>query len=60
MSFSSRTQQRIARRIKSLLSVGAFLDALPGHLEGDAASQARLNMLTERLRALAAMSEGDS
>lgn len=36
-----------------LLSSSAFLDALPGHLPGDAASQARLPDLEDKLRLLA-------
>lgn len=36
-----------------LLATPAFLDALPGHLPGDAASQARLPDLTDKLHLLA-------
>jgi len=37
----------------SLLKTPAFLDALPGHLPGDAASQERLPDLLDKLRVLA-------
>jgi len=36
-----------------LLATSAFIDALPGHLPGDAASQERLPDLEDKLRALA-------
>jgi predicted nucleotidyltransferase len=40
-------------RVRALLVAPAFLDALPGHLPGDAASQARLPDLLDKLRLLA-------
>jgi len=40
-------------KIRALLETAAFLDALPGHLPGDAASQARLPELRAKLRKLA-------
>jgi len=40
-------------RTRRLLATPSFLDALPGHLPGDAASQARLPDLIERLQMLA-------
>lgn len=43
----------IAAEIKALLDKRDFLMALPGHLSGDAASQARLPELIRRLRAIA-------
>ncbi len=42
--------------IKGFLETPDFLDALPGHLLPDAASQARLPVLLQRLRELAALS----
>lgn len=45
----------IATEIQRLLANADFLDALPGHLPGDGASQARLPEITRRLRVLAAM-----
>lgn len=42
----------IADEIKALLGDHNFLAALPGHLPGDAASQARLPELTRRMRAI--------
>ncbi|HEY2516376.1 MAG TPA: hypothetical protein VGI39_36145 [Polyangiaceae bacterium] len=45
----------VAQGLQELLAVPAFRDALPGHLPGDAASQARLPLLLERLHALAAL-----
>jgi hypothetical protein len=43
----------LAGRFAELLRSAAFLDALPGHLPPDSASQARLPLLLERLRAIA-------
>ena len=43
----------VVKRVSSLLAEQAFLDALPGHLPGDAASQARVPIVLERLRRLA-------
>lgn len=40
-------------RLAALLSNPAFVDALPGHLPGDAASQARVPLVMERIRAIA-------
>jgi hypothetical protein len=44
----------LASECRNLLSTPAFLDALPGHLPGDSASQARLPELLRRLRSLGA------
>lgn len=44
----------LAERFGALLKNAAFLDALPGHLPPDAASQARLPLLVGRIRAIAA------
>jgi len=46
----------LATAFVGLLETPAFIDALPGHLQGDAASQARLPLLLQRLRAIAATS----
>lgn len=43
----------LRQRVRTLLAAPAFHDALPGHLPGDAASQARLPDLEEKLRQLA-------
>lgn len=43
----------LRERAASLLITPAFIDALPGHLPGDAGSQARLPDLEDKLRALA-------
>jgi hypothetical protein len=40
-------------RVAGLLATPAFIDALPGHLPGDAGSQERLPDLEDKLRALA-------
>lgn len=45
----------IADEINKLLGEGAFLDALPGQLPSDSASQARLPELLRRLRSIAAL-----
>jgi hypothetical protein len=43
----------LSSRVGRLLATPAFLEALPGHLPGDAASQARLPDLEDKLRLLA-------
>lgn len=48
-------RQFVATRIAAMLEAPAFLDALPGHLPPDNASQLRLPLLTERLRQIAAL-----
>jgi hypothetical protein len=45
----------IAEETASLLAQPSFFEAVPGHLNGDAASQARLPGLLDRLRRLAAL-----
>lgn len=45
----------LAERAAGLLGSPAFIDALPGHLPGDAGSQARLPDLEGKLRALAGL-----
>ena len=52
---ASRAELRayLRERIAGLLATSAFIDALPGHLPGDAASQERLPDLEDKLRALA-------
>ena len=47
----------LAAEIRALLEDRNFLTALPGHLPGDAASQARLPELIRRLRAIGNMSQ---
>lgn len=47
----------LAAEIRALLEDRNFLAALPGHLPGDAASQARLPELIRRLRAIGNMSQ---
>ena len=44
----------IASEINKLLATSNFLDALPGYLLPDQASQARLSILLERLKKVAA------
>ena len=45
----------IGASLRTLLADPEFTDALPGHLPGDAGSQARLPMLKEKLERLAAL-----
>jgi hypothetical protein len=45
-------QSYLSERIAALLATPAFLDALPGFLAGDAASQQRLPDLEEKLRCI--------
>lgn len=42
----------LSRRVRELLDSDAFLDAIPGHLSPDEASQQRLGIVVERLNAL--------
>ncbi|MGH7296658.1 MAG: hypothetical protein ACRELB_17095 [Polyangiaceae bacterium] len=51
----AQVRRFVAQGLQELLAAPAFHDALPGHLPGDAASQARLPLLLERLHALAAL-----
>jgi hypothetical protein len=46
----------IASSLRTFLASPDFIDALPGHLPGDAASQDRLPLLQERLERLARLS----
>jgi predicted nucleotidyltransferase len=45
----------VAEELQRLLDTPAFLEALPGHLPGDTASQARLPLVRDRLKALASL-----
>ena len=49
---ASSLRAYIAREIGALLRNPAFIQALPGHLAGDEASQARAPLIRERLRGL--------
>lgn len=46
-------REHLGRHLGELLDTPAFLDALPGHLPGDPASQRRLPALREKLQRLA-------
>ncbi len=46
----------VSTAFNKLLNTGSFIDALPGHLPSDDASQARLPILLERLHAIARLS----
>jgi predicted nucleotidyltransferase len=45
----------VGREITKLLATSAFMEALPGHLPGDRAGQARLSLVEARLRAIASL-----
>jgi hypothetical protein len=47
----------VSSAIRHLLGLTGFVDALPGHLESDEASQQRLPLLLNRLQAIATLSE---
>ena len=47
----------VATEIRRLLGMLGFVDALPGQLERDEASQQRLPLLLGRLQAIAKLSE---
>ncbi len=42
----------LAAHVKTLLATRAFLDALPGHLPPDAASQDRVPLVLKRMETL--------
>jgi len=42
----------LAQRFRTLLDDENFIDSLPGHLPGDAATQLRVPILIERIKAL--------
>ncbi|WP_338668068.1 hypothetical protein [Pseudodesulfovibrio methanolicus] len=48
-------QYYLADQFDTLLSDDDFLDALPGHLPGDAASQARVPLIIERMKSISAL-----
>jgi predicted nucleotidyltransferase len=50
---SAEVRSYLRLQLGELLAVDAFVTALPGHLPGDSASQARLPMLVEKFRRLA-------
>lgn len=49
----SELKAYLGKQVADLLSTPAFIEAMPGHLPGDSASQARLPDLEDKLRALA-------
>ena len=51
----SALRQGVAEALDRLLATRGFLDSLPGHLPGDAASQERLPDLMRKLRRIAAL-----
>lgn len=55
MQAPDELRRYLAEEVRRLLSQRAFLDALPGHLPADAASQARLPDLAQLLRVLATL-----
>ncbi len=56
--FGSRDLEDLVRtEINRLLATSGFLDALPGYLFPDAASQARISMVLKRLEELVSLKE---
>ncbi len=49
---SAAIRQHLSMHVKGLLESHAFRNALPGHLPGDSASQARVPLILERLQRL--------
>jgi hypothetical protein len=45
----------VCHRLREFVDDPLFIEALPGHLPGDAGSQARLPVLMEKLQRLAAL-----
>jgi hypothetical protein len=52
---STPVREYVRDVIQHLLASEAFLEALPGHLAGDTASQARVGVVKTRLEAIAAL-----
>ncbi len=52
-----RLRHYVSTRFRELLGQHGFTDALPGHLEPDAASQQRLSLVLQRLTEIAALSD---
>lgn len=50
-----QVRRYVGGELRRLLDMPTFLEALPGHLPGDAASQVRLALVRERLEALASL-----
>jgi hypothetical protein len=50
---SEELKTYLGERVAGLLATPAFIEALPGHLPGDSASQQRLPDLEDKLRAIA-------
>ncbi len=50
----STLREHLQNRLAALLKESRFLEALPGHMPGDAASQARVPIIVERLKAIVA------
>ena len=46
-------REHLRQRFARLLGDSKFVEALPGHLPGDVASQVRVPLLMERLQAIA-------
>jgi hypothetical protein len=55
-SSAAELRAYLGERFQRLLALAAFIDALPGHLPGDAASQQRLPELKGKLSAMAGLS----
>lgn len=54
MNCEQKLRGHIQMRLAALVKDGRFLDALPGHMPGDAGSQARVPIIIQRLNAIAA------
>lgn len=54
----SKLRSYLRDRVSELLAIPAFIEALPGHLPGDAGSRQRLPDLEKKLRTLASFGQG--
>jgi hypothetical protein len=52
---SPEVRSHLSAQFSALLQTPAFVDALPGHLPGDPASQVRLPLILDRLRQLSTL-----
>jgi hypothetical protein len=52
---AENVREYLSQKISELLATQAFVDALPGHLPGDSASQARLPLVIDRLTRIASL-----
>ena len=56
LNCEQKLRDYLQARLAALVEDNRFLEALPGHMPGDAGSQARVPIILQRMKALAAIS----